>query len=254
MSSTPRYTAVLSDIDGTLAPYGVPPPPAVVECLSAAAQRCNVGLISSRDLHYVAAMAARFGLAGPQVSDGGARIFRAETMETLDCVYLEPADAQTLLDAVTQSPYTFSAVDDTAVVERVADVRRWRITRITVLPVPTADLPRFERLFPPERPVHVTRFPYEPGKTWGVDVTHERGTKATAVHRYARLLGAEPANIVGIGDGPNDVEFLQECGLRIAMGNAHPDLKAIAHWIAPDVKESGIVAALERYRINLGLV
>ena len=100
--------------------------------------------------------------------------------------------------------------------------------------------------------MHVTRFPYEPGKTWGVDITHKRGTKATAVHRYARLLGITPAEIIGIGDGPNDVEFLQECGLRIAMGNAHPDLKAIAHWIAPDVTEHGILAALERYRESLG--
>ena len=247
-----HYRALLTDIDGTLAPYGVPPPAPVVTGLSAVAQQCHVSLISSRDFHYVAAMAERFSLKGPQVADGGARIFRAETLETLDCIYLESEDARTLLDAVTQSPYTFSAVDDTTVVEAVADIRHWRITRITVLPVPTADLPRFEQLFPPERPVHVTRFPYEPGKTWGVDVTHKLGTKATAVHRYARLLGTTPAQIIGIGDGPNDVEFLQECGLRIAMGNAHPDLKAIAHWIAPDVTENGILAALERYGECLG--
>ncbi|MYB76346.1 MAG: HAD family phosphatase [Chloroflexi bacterium] len=252
MPASPQYTAVLTDIDGTLAPYGVPPSAAVVAGLAAVAERCHVGLISSRDFHYVNAMAARFGLTGPQVADGGARIFRAETLETLDCIFLEREDAQTLLDAVAQTDYTFSAVDDTSVVEAVADIRHWRITRVTVLPVPTADLPRFEELFGPERPVHVTRFPYEPGRTWGVDVTHKLGTKATAVHRYARLIGTTPARIIGIGDGPNDVEFLQECGLRIAMGNAHPDLKAIAHWIAPDVTEHGILAALERYGGELG--
>lgn len=252
MPESPRFTAVLTDIDGTLAPYGVHPAAPVVAGLSALAERCHVGLISSRDLHYVNAMAGRFSFTGPQVADGGARIFRAETLKTLDCLYLEPEDARTVLDAVAQTDYTFSAVDDTSVVEAVADIRHWRITRITVLPVPTADLPRFEQLFGPERPVHVTRFPYEPGQTWGVDITHKRGTKATAVHRYARLLGITPAEIIGIGDGPNDVEFLQECGLRIAMGNAHPDLKAIAHWIAPDVTEHGILAALERYRESLG--
>lgn len=252
MSSSSRYAAVLTDIDGTLAPYGVTPSAEVVAGLSAVAERCHVGLISSRDLHYVAAMAGRFRLKGLQIADGGARIFRAGTMETLDCLYLEPQDARTVLDAVGQTEYTFSAVDDTTVVESVEDIQHWRITRITVLPVPTADLPRFERLFPPERPVHVTRFPYEPGSTWGVDVTHRDGTKATAVHRYARLHGIEPTEIIGIGDGPNDVEFLQECGLRIAMGNAHPDLKAIAHWIAPDVTEHGILAALDRYAVYLG--
>ena len=186
-------------------------------------------------------------MQGLQIADGGARIFRPATMETLDCIYLEPEDARTVLDTVAQTNYTFSAVDDTEVVESLEDIHHWRLTRITVLPVPTADLPRFERLFPPERPVHVTRFPYEQGSTWGVDVTHREGTKATAVHRYARLHGIETGEIMGIGDGPNDVEFLQECGLRIAMGNAHPDLKAIAHWIAPDVTEQGILAALARY-------
>ena len=118
-----HYRALLTDIDGTLAPYGVPPPAPVVAGLSAVAQQCHVSLISSRDFHYVAAMAARFSLKGPQVADGGARIFRAETLETLDCIYLESEDAHTLLDAVTQSPYTFSAVDDTTVVETVADIQ-----------------------------------------------------------------------------------------------------------------------------------
>ena len=65
----------------------------------------------------------------------------------------------------------------------------------------------------------------------GVWISPTGSAPTTAVHRYARLLGTTPAQIIGIGDGPNDVEFLQECGLRIAMGNAHPDLKAIAHWI-----------------------
>lgn len=251
-SGESNFRAFLTDIDGTLAPYGVPPAAPVVAGLSALAERCHVGLISSRDLHYVNAMAARFGLQGLQIAEGGARIFRAGTLETLNRINLQPEDAQTLLDEVARTDYSFSAIDDTTVVEDVSDIKHWRITRITVLPVPTADLPRFERLFSPEHPVHVTRFPYEPGKTWGVDVTHKRGTKATAVHRFARLIGTTPAHIIGIGDGPNDVEFLQECGLRIAMGNAHPDLKAIADWIAPDVTEHGVLAALERYGGELG--
>ncbi|MDE2817972.1 MAG: hypothetical protein OXK81_14940 [Chloroflexota bacterium] len=147
MPASPRYTAVLTDIDGTLAPYGVPPPAPVVAGLAAVAERCHVGLISSRDFHYVNAMAGRFSFTGPQVADGGARIFRAETLKTLDCLYLKPEDARTVLDAVAQTDYTFSAVDDTSVVEAVADIRHWRITRITVLPVPTADLPRLATLW-----------------------------------------------------------------------------------------------------------
>ena len=55
---------------------------------------------------------------------------------------------------------------------------------------------------------------------------------------------------MAFGDGLNDREMLQAVGLGVAMGNAHPDLKTIAHHIAPAVNEDGIYRAL----VDLGVI
>ena len=52
------------------------------------------------------------------------------------------------------------------------------------------------------------------------------------------------------GDGPNDMEIFDYVGLKIAMGNATPELKAKADYVTGTVEEDGIFNALE----ELGLV
>src|SRR5581483_4144627 len=51
----------------------------------------------------------------------------------------------------------------------------------------------------------------------------------------------------GVGDGPNDAPLLEAAGLAVAMGNAAPPLKAIAHVVVPSVHEDGLAVAIERY-------
>ena len=52
------------------------------------------------------------------------------------------------------------------------------------------------------------------------------------------------------GDGPNDMEIFDYVGLKIAMGNAVPELKEKADFVTKTVEEDGILYALEK----LGLV
>jgi hydroxymethylpyrimidine pyrophosphatase-like HAD family hydrolase len=37
------------------------------------------------------------------------------------------------------------------------------------------------------------------------------------------------------------------CGLKVAMGNAVADVKAIANYIAPSVEEDGIADVIEKF-------
>jgi len=63
----------------------------------------------------------------------------------------------------------------------------------------------------------------------------------------AEILGIKTDEIIAVGDGYNDFPFLMACGLKVAMGNAVPELKAIADYIAPSVDEDGIVDVIERF-------
>jgi hydroxymethylpyrimidine pyrophosphatase-like HAD family hydrolase len=63
----------------------------------------------------------------------------------------------------------------------------------------------------------------------------------------ASHYGIEMAEVMAIGDAPNDVAMLQVAGVSIAMDNAHPLVKRVADWVAPSNNDHGVCAALERY-------
>jgi hydroxymethylpyrimidine pyrophosphatase-like HAD family hydrolase len=52
---------------------------------------------------------------------------------------------------------------------------------------------------------------------------------------------------VAFGDMPNDLEMLTWAGHGVAMGNAHPDVVAVASEIAPHHGDDGVAAVLERW-------
>lgn len=75
------------------------------------------------------------------------------------------------------------------------------------------------------------------------------GTKRRGTPEALRILGlTEDDEVLKIGDGKNDIDlFLSWPGPNVAMGNAHPDVKAAADWIAPPVEEDGWAVAMHHY-------
>ena len=72
-------------------------------------------------------------------------------------------------------------------------------------------------------------------------------SKGLALARLAARLGVPQAQVAAIGDNDNDANMVAWAGLGMAMGNAHPDLKAIADVILPPVQEDGVAVAIEKY-------
>lgn len=81
-------------------------------------------------------------------------------------------------------------------------------------------------------------------QTMASEVVIKGLSKATGIGKMLDHLGVGPAYAVGVGDGANDMEMVDYCGLGIAMGNASPELKGIADYIAGDAKEDGIRDAI----------
>lgn len=75
-------------------------------------------------------------------------------------------------------------------------------------------------------------------------------SKASGLDYVLEKEGLKPENILFFGDGPNDMEMFDHVGLKIAMGNAVPELKEKADYVTDKVEEDGILHALE----ELGLV
>ncbi len=60
-----------------------------------------------------------------------------------------------------------------------------------------------------------------------------------------RGLGVEPARTVAVGDGRNDVEMIEWAARSIAMGQAGPELRAVATELTGPVEDDGLADVLE---------
>lgn len=86
---------------------------------------------------------------------------------------------------------------------------------------------------------------------YGADITSKRATKHTAALEYLKILSLTPAEVVSIGDGPNDYPLFTACGFGIAMINAPKELKDIANLVVPTVNDGGMIEALKYIDENL---
>ena len=94
----------------------------------------------------------------------------------------------------------------------------------------------------------LSRFPAFDLVRWhrtGVDVMPRGVNKWTGCQWVMQQTGFSPEQAIAFGDGLNDMQMLQGVGLGIAMDNGHPDLKAIADYVAPALHLDGIATMLE---------
>jgi hypothetical protein len=77
-----------------------------------------------------------------------------------------------------------------------------------------------------------------------IEVASRHADKATAMLRWARRRGVSPRQIVAFGDGLNDVRMLQAAGTAVAMGNAVPEVVAVADHVTLPHDQDGVAAFL----------
>nr|MDO8081098.1 phosphoglycolate phosphatase [Candidatus Freyarchaeota archaeon] len=70
--------------------------------------------------------------------------------------------------------------------------------------------------------------------------------KAIGVRKAIETLGYQSEDALGIGDGQNDVELLQEVGYGIALNNAPKILKDVADHVTKKSFGEGFVEAVEK--------
>lgn len=78
------------------------------------------------------------------------------------------------------------------------------------------------------------------------DVIHHDCSKAVGLESLCRHFGIRQEETIAFGDGANDIEMLEWCGIGIAMGNASDTVKAHADRVTASVDEEGILRAVEK--------
>ncbi len=110
----------------------------------------------------------------------------------------------------------------------------------------SADFERLAACEPALRRALGARASIARSQAYYLDVTPAGTDKGLTVVGLARRLGIPTAAIATIGDMDNDVAMFRQSGFSIAMGNARPDVQAVADAVTLSNEEDGFAAAVER--------
>ncbi|MCC7145607.1 MAG: HAD-IIB family hydrolase [Phycisphaeraceae bacterium] len=83
-----------------------------------------------------------------------------------------------------------------------------------------------------------------------VQIQHKSSDKAHGLHCVSALLGIDRENVMVVGDAINDLGMFAWAGLAVAMDNAQPKVRKIAHTVVPSNDDDGVAQALERYILS----
>lgn len=248
-----KYKALFLDVDGTTVVHGINNLPTkwVTEAvLSCQHLGVSVSLATSRPLSSVRGIIRHLGLSGFHVLSSGAQIYDSNK----DAIIEEKSIPIHSIEII----YTL-AKKYHAPVKFFDGVKETRFDGVH-LPLKVIGV-----YFPELEPMtlkkihskleHVDGIAMHRMESWKshrecLDITHGEASKLHGIVEVSRLLGIQTKDVIGVGDGYNDFPLLMACGLKIAMGNAVPELKAIADFVAPPVEEDGVATVIEKFILS----
>ncbi len=85
--------------------------------------------------------------------------------------------------------------------------------------------------------------------SYGMDVIAKNGGKEYGIKHTLEYFDIKLEQTMAFGDGDNDASMLSYVGIGVAMGNATRQAKQAADYITDDVKENGLLHALEHFHV-----
>lgn len=248
-----KFRALIIDIDGTLmiSQRNALPTDAVTKAIQKASEVLHVGIATQRDIPSTLPIIKHLNLTGPSILAGGALILDSKTFKVIK---EEIIDIDSLNQAIKiMKEYQQKYKVPFLVQDRVFVDQEWNEDYRPVKPFATfignLELDTAKELEDKLSKIQsISVHKVEPwGGKFGVVVNHALATKQHGIFEVAKILGINTHEIIGVGDSYNDFPLLMACGLKVAMGNAIEDLKAIADYIAPTVEEDGVVDVINRF-------
>ncbi|MEW2168823.1 HAD family hydrolase [Streptomyces sp. NPDC007027] len=265
MPTPPAYTLVATDLDGTLLrPDGTVSARSRAALGRAAASGARHLIVTGRPVPGIRALLADLAYTGLVVCGQGTQLYDADAGRLLRSVTLDREAADTALGKIeAEVGAVFAAVDQDGADGVTLIEAGYRMPNPTL---PAQRVGSREALW--ERPVIkvLVRHPElgddaltaaargavgdlatvtmaGPGT---VELAPRGVDKGTGLAAAAELLGIGAERTVAFGDMPNDLPMFAGSGLRVAMGNAHPELRAAADEVTLTHAEDGVAVVLER--------
>lgn len=265
MPIPPAYALLATDLDGTLLRGDDTVSPrtrAALRLAGAAGARHLV--VTGRPVPGVRELLAGLGYQGLAVCGQGTQVYDAGAGRTVRSVTLgrEAADAA-LGKLEAQVGQVFAAVDQDGAHGRTLVEPGYRMPHATL---PAQRTRHRDELWAEPVIKVLIRHPELSDEALAAEARAVVGDLATVTHSgpgtvelqpygidkgvgialAAEELGVDPGTAIAFGDMPNDLPMFRSCGYGVAMGNAHPELRAAADEVTLSNEDDGIAVVLER--------
>jgi HAD superfamily hydrolase (TIGR01484 family) len=95
--------------------------------------------------------------------------------------------------------------------------------------------------------VYISRGWQNGKNVYDVNVSHAEARKDFALREVFDRYGVNPSEMVGVGDGLNDIDLFNAVGYRIAVANAELPLLQMADEIVPSQEDGGLAVVVKRF-------
>jgi Cof subfamily protein (haloacid dehalogenase superfamily) len=262
------YRLVLFDLDGTLLTGAREVVPANAAAIAALMQQgVRVGVATGRTTRSVAPFFQALQLNGPHVLFNGARVFDPERGGIVHRQDLPRAEALFALRLARDYPrmHVNLYVGDDILISRHSERSRESEVKDGVPHTLVGDLADWleaqqaepVKIMLIDDPDQLESFAqrYAAGgfrttlvrSEWNyLELMGEGVSKGGALGAIEAAYGIGRAEIVAFGDSLNDLELLTTSGLGVAMGNAHPEVQAIADLVIGHHETDAIASCLQQ--------
>lgn len=249
-----KFKALIIDVDGTLVENKMDAVPSeeVVDTIKQASKLIHVGIATQRPLFYARPILEHLKLSGPSIIAGGAQVIDSETLEILREELMNTEDLNKIIKIVKEFKKKHDLrflIQDTGGEDRefTDDYVPKKLIEVALFSLESEVADELKHKLSKLTNLSVHKVvSWEMGK-FGVVITHALATKQHGILEVARILKIDTREIIGVGDGDNDLPLLLACGLKVAMGNAVSNLKEIADYVAPPVEEDGLAKVINKF-------
>ena len=219
LKETVRFEALATDYDGTIAHDGVVDQPTVDSLIRAREAGLRLIMVTGRELSDLFNTFEHCALFDRIVAENGAVLY----------------------DPATQAVKVMAGAPPPALVERL----RNETVPLSVGHAIVATVEPYEH--------QVLSAIHDLGLEW--HVIFNKGsvmalpadvTKASGLAPALAGLGLSAERTIGVGDAENDQAFLRACGLAVAVANALPSVKEMAHVVTEGARGAGVAELIDR--------
>jgi len=244
-----KYKVIIFDLDGTVVPSKLEGMPSeeVIKTVHKMQGKIKLSFATGRSINTCRNIEKALGLTDPCIISGGSLIVNPKTEEVLWEHHLPDEVVEKVVNISSEfsnkisiNGITLESKTSVGEFVKIAD-----IIVVTEIKKDNTDSLVEELTKIPDLAVHILPS-WTEGDYWDLHITHKLATKKHAIENLIKILGVKKEEVIGIGDGNNDMPLFESVGYKVAMGNAVDVLKNAADYITDTLENNGFAKFIEK--------